>query len=302
MTHMIRLLKTSTICGPPNNLDFLAAIISNPEFAAGRTLTNFLSSFNYTVPAFEVLSGGAYTLVQDMPGRPTVAHGIPHSGPMDPLALQVANALVGNPTDKEGLEITLRGPELRFLVPAVIALCGAPVDATVGSETFPMWTQVRIKTGQTLKIGKIIAGGCRAYLAVYGGFPNVAPYLGSKSTSPLVALGGYQGRALAPGDLLSISTDHSTQVQEGSRVPTRLIPEYSVHWEIATMVGPHDNGFLLPEDIEMIYSTQWKVSHNANRSGIRLLGPVPKWARKTGGEGGSHPSNMVEYGYPSKFF
>ena len=47
----------------------------------------------------------------------------------------------------------------------------------------------------------------------------------------------------------------------------------------------------------MIYSTSWKVSHNASRSGIRLVGPVPKFSRKDGGEGGAHPSNLVEYGY-----
>lgn len=64
------------------------------------------------------------------------------------------------------------------------------------------------------------------------------------------------------------------------------------------MVGPHDEGYFTPEDIKMIYDTKWKVSHNASRSGIRLVGPVPKWARKDGGEGGAHPSNLVEYGYP----
>lgn len=31
---------------------------------------------------------------------------------------------------------------------------------------------------------------------------------------------------------------------------------------------------------------------------IRLIGPRPKWARADGGEGGAHPSNVVEYGYP----
>jgi urea carboxylase len=56
-------------------------------------------------------------------------------------------------------------------------------------------------------------------------------------------------------------------------------------WEISAMVGPHDEGYFAPEDIEMIYETKWKVSHNASRSGIRLTGPVPKWARKDGGEG-----------------
>ncbi|KAL9097724.1 MAG: hypothetical protein Q9165_000050 [Trypethelium subeluteriae] len=63
------------------------------------------------------------------------------------------------------------------------------------------------------------------------------------------------------------------------------------------MIGPHDEGYIDPEGIEMIYKTQWKVSHNASRSAIRLIGPIPKWARKDGGEGGAHPSNVVEYGY-----
>lgn len=48
----------------------------------------------------------------------------------------------------------------------------------------------------------------------------------------------------------------------------------------------------------MIYNTEWKISHNASRSGIRLVGPVPKFSRNNGGEGGAHPSNLVEYGYP----
>ncbi|EQL34413.1 acetyl-CoA/propionyl-CoA carboxylase [Blastomyces dermatitidis ATCC 26199] len=41
-----------------------------------------------------------------------------------------------------------------------------------------------------------------------------------------------------------------------------------------------------------------KVSHNATRGGIRLIGPKPRWARPHGGEGSAHPSNLIEYGYP----
>jgi allophanate hydrolase subunit 2 len=216
---------------------------------------------------------------------------------MDPLAFQLANMLVGNPPGKEGLEMTLSGPELRFVGPAIVALCGAPMEASLAGHEFPMWTKVKIEAGQRLKIGKTTGGGYRSYLAVYGGFPAVADYFGSKSTSPLVAIGGYQGRALAPGDLLQVVPDLPEAVEPFS-LPERLRPTYSNHWEIRAMVGPHDEGYFLPEDIEMIYNTKWKVSHNASRSGIRLVGPVPKWARKDGGEGGAHPSNLIEYGYP----
>jgi urea carboxylase len=291
------LLVESSICGPPTNLDFLAAIVDNSHFKAGNTMTSFLQSFTYAPPAIDVVSAGAYTLIQDLPARPTVGKGIPHSGPMDPMAFQIANLLVGNSRGTEGLEMTLSGPDLRFIAPAIVALCGAPMEATLDDKEFPLWTSVRIEAGSRLKIGKTTDGGCRSYLAVQGGFPSVARYFGSKSTSPLVAIGGYQGRALAPGDLLEISKN-LPEIFTPSSLPERLWLKYESDWEIAAMVGPHDEGYFTPEFIKTIYDTKWKVSHNASRSGIRLVGPVPKWARKDGGEGGAHPSNLIEYGYP----
>ncbi|KAH3916694.1 hypothetical protein HBI56_049060 [Parastagonospora nodorum] len=291
------LLTQSSICGPPTNLEFLAAIVDDSRFRAGTTMTSFLKEFIYAPHAIDVISAGAYTLIQDLPGRPTVGKGIPHSGPMDPMAFQIANMLVGNPRGTEGLEITLSGPELRFVTPAIVALCGAPMEATVDGNEFPMWTSVRIEAGSKLKIGKATGGGCRSYLAIYGGFPSVASYFGSKSTSPLVAIGGYQGRALAPGDLLQITRELPPNFMSRS-LPKHLRLEYKSDWEISAMVGPHDEGYFDPDFIKTIYDTKWKVSHNASRSGIRLVGPVPKWARKDGGEGGAHPSNLIEYGYP----
>ena len=188
------------------------------------------------------------------------------------------------------------------------------MEAHLDGRNFPMWTRVHVKAGQRLKIGKTTAAGCRSYLAVYGGFANVASYFGSKSTSPLVGIGGYQGRQLAPGDLLAMTDDIPEKLLMSAVLPEELIPRYSNEWQIMAMVrdalllthrpaymnkvGPHDEGYFLSEDIEMIYDNIWKVSHNASRSGIRLVGPVPKFARKDGGEGGAHPSNLVEYGYP----
>jgi urea carboxylase len=294
---MIRTLSESRLCGPPTNIGFVKSILQSPEFAAGHTLTSFLNSFKYTPAAIDVIKGGAYTLVQDYPGRPSVGKGIPHSGPMDSLAFQIANIIAGNPAGLEGLEITLDGPKLLFLGAAVVSLCGAPFDVTLDGKPFPMWTRVKIEAGQELNIGKATGDGCRAYLAVLGGFPTIAKYFGSKSTSPMVNIGGYQGRQLAPGDLISIAETVPESVED-VKLPENLRPQYSDHYEINAMVGPYDEGYLTPEDIEMIYETKWKISHNASRSGIRLIGPVPKWARSSGGEGGAHPSNLIEYGYP----
>ncbi|KAK4505411.1 hypothetical protein PRZ48_003374 [Zasmidium cellare] len=291
------LLSRSTVAGPPNNLEFLAAIMEDETFKSGRTLTSFLKGFDYKPNVIDVISAGAYTLVQDLEGRPNVAKGIPRSGAMDPIALAVGNLLVGNERNKEGLEITLSGPELRFLGPAVIALTGAPIEATLDDSPFPMWSRKHIKPGQKLTIGRTTDGGCRSYLVIHGGFPAISEYFDSKSTSPLVAIGGYQGRQLAPGDQLSIVKSTPQSLTGHPAIPEAIQPKYTKKWEIMALPGPHEEGYLTDEDIEMLYSTEWKISHNASRSAIRLVGPVPKWARSDGGEGGSHPSNLVEYGY-----
>jgi len=94
---MHEILSKTRICGPPTNLDFLASILEDPNFAAGRTMTKFLTTFKYSPAVIDVIGGGAYTQVQDYPGRPTMGRGFPHAGPMDPLAFQIANYLVGNP-------------------------------------------------------------------------------------------------------------------------------------------------------------------------------------------------------------
>jgi biotin-dependent carboxylase-like uncharacterized protein len=296
ITGMREILGKSRICGPPTNLDFLVKILEEETFVAGNTLTRFLDDFQYTPSAIDVISGGAYTLIEDWPGRPTIGRGFCRSGPMDPLAFRIANALVNNPMGLEALEITLSGPDLRFLGDAIISLCGAPIEAKLDGDTVPMWSRVKVAAGQRLTIGKTTGNGCRAYLAVFGGFLNVPEWFGSKSTSPGVGVGGYQGRQLSSGDLLAI-TSVIPEVSSDLRIPEHLIPIYLSHWELLAMPGPYDEGYLVPESIDMLFESQWKISHNAARGGIRLIGPKPRWARSDGGEGGAHPSNVIEYGY-----
>ena len=295
--QMIDVLSKSQISGPPTNLDFLARVLENSIFKSGTTLTAFLSRFKYRPSAIDVVSGGAYTLVQDWPGRPTVGRGFGHSGPMDPLSFRIANLLVGNAEGVAGFEITLSGPELKFLGAANVAICGAPMECKLDGKDFKMWSRQQIEAGQTLKLGKTTGGGCRSYLAVYGGLPSIAEWFGSKATAPMTTVGGLQGRALAAGDLLEIVSDLPS-ISSELKIPEHLIPQFPEEWDLLAMPGPHDEGYLAQDFIGEFYKTTFKVSHNAARGGIRLLGPRPRWARSDGGEGGSHPSNVIEYGYP----
>ncbi|KAF2145910.1 uncharacterized protein K452DRAFT_219454 [Aplosporella prunicola CBS 121167] len=306
-------LHTTTLHGPPTNLFFLASILSSPAFLAGATPTSFLASLPpYTPHAIDVLAGGALTTVQDLPGRPRTGNGIPPSGPMDGLALQLANLLVGNLRGTAGLEMTLAGPTLRVCAPAVVvALCGADAEAELDGAPFPPWTRRVLRRGQTLRVGRVGGGGgCRAYLAVRGGLPGVPLYCGSRSTAPALGLGGYQGRGLAAGDLLEVSGDagptaheeeEEEEEEEDVSLPERLRPLYAADWTLAALPGPHTTGFLTPAAGAALFASPFTVSHNASRSGIRLAVPPStppiQWARETGGDGGAHPSNVVEYGY-----
>ncbi len=75
-------------------------------------------------------------------------------------------------------------------------------------------------------------------------------------------------------------------------------PIYSNAWTIAVMYGPHGApDFFTPEDIETFFEADWKVHYNSSRTGIRLIGPKPKWARPDGGEAGLHPSNIHDNAY-----
>ena len=64
------------------------------------------------------------------------------------------------------------------------------------------------------------------------------------------------------------------------------------------MYGPHGApDFFTEEDIETVFSASWKVHYNSDRTGVRLIGPKPAWARPDGGEAGLHPSNIHDNAY-----
>lgn len=123
---------------------------------------------------------------------------VPPSGPMDALSLQYANALCGNDDRAAALEVTLRGPRLKFHRAATVAVCGgeSPVSVTSGGSAVarPMWENFQVAAGDIVSVGAV-AQGVRCYIAVDGGF-DAPLYLGSRSTFPSGNLGGYQGRPL----------------------------------------------------------------------------------------------------------
>ena len=243
----------------------------------------------------EVVDGGPFTTVQDVPGRTGYWHvGVPPSGPMDDLSHRLANRVVGNAAHAAALELTTSGPTLRFPDGAVVALVGAAMALEVDGRLAPANEPVPVAPGGSVSIGRIDGTGVRATLAVRGGI-DVPAYLGSRATFTLANFGGHEGRPLVAGDVLAIGAD--AEAGPGS-LPPGMAPRLDGTWEIGVLVGPHTAPeFLTPAGVDALWRTTWGIDANSARTGVRLIGPKPRWARPDGGDAGLHPSNIHDTGY-----
>ncbi|MGE8649251.1 MAG: urea carboxylase, partial [Acinetobacter sp.] len=291
---MTNTLAKTSVAGIETNLEYLQNIIDCDVFKAGTQTTRFLNTFEWKTQKIEVLQAGIQTAVQDVTGRLGYWDvGVPPSGAIDPLSLNVANQLLGNPYNTAGLECTLQGPTLKFHCDSQIVLAGGDMPSTLDGLAVPMWQTVNVRKGQILKCGKI-ATGCRTYIGIKGGL-NVPEYLGSQATFTLGQFGGHAGRNLLIGDMLPITAFSSDEVK--TLAPDK-VPSFSHEWEIAVMYGPHGApDFFTKNDIDTFFANTFEIHFNSSRTGIRLIGPKPEWAREDGGEAGLHPSNIHDNAY-----
>jgi len=214
---------------------------------------------------------------------------------MDSRALRLGNALLGNPEDAAGLEITMSGPILRFNTDAVVAVTGAEIPLKLDDVEQPMCTALFVPAGSTLTIGTITGAGARSYLAVRGGV-QVPEYLGSKSTFTLGQFGGHAGRALRAGDVLHLAPLSDSSA--GASLAPELCCDLPAVREIRVIYGPHGAPEYFTEGyIARFFATDWEVHFNSSRTGVRLIGPKPEWVRESGGEAGLHPSNIHDNPY-----
>ncbi len=296
-TQLLEALDHTSLHGIETNLAYLRQVLADAVYARGEQFTRYLDGFRYRPHTIDVLAPGTQSMVQDWPGRTGYwSIGVPPSGPMDALAFRLANRALGNPEGMAALELTVNGPTLRFNTDTVIALTGAPMQATLDGETIELWKPIAVSAGATLRMRGIQGAGNRAYLAVKDGF-DVPDYMGSKSTFTLGQFGGHGGRTLRVGDVLRL---HGPAHLDGScaAIPGQLIPRYEHHWDVRVLYGPHGApDFFTDQDIETFFATDWEVHYNSSRTGVRLIGPKPLWARTDGGEAGLHPSNIHDNAY-----
>ena len=246
--------------------------------AIGGTMFNLTPSAT-PVACLKVLKPGLLTTLQDLGRTGHRSAGVPLSGAMDAAALRAANRLVGNPDGAAGLEVTLLGPELEFVGDATVAVCGAEFEGV------PAGTAISLRAGERIAFGRC-AKGCRAYLAVSGGFA-VPPVLGSRSTYLRGGFGGFCGRALKAGDILEryegagikgaapLPVASAANTDQGSLEGVRLniVPPvaegtmFNLTPSVRAVRGEHFGEFG-----GGLFEAEFKVTPQSDRMGIRLSG------------------------------
>ena len=239
---------------------------------------------------------GLQTTVQDQGRIGYYEIGMPPSGAMDKFAFSVANLLVGNHPNAAVLEITYLGPVLEFGKKMKISLTGGEIPPRINGQPVPMWTTLQVQEGDQLSFD-FVKGGARVYLAVEGGIA-VPLIMGSRSTYTLIGIGGYEGRALAEGDVLYTADMREKCVPVGTSIDPSLIPAYGKSHEIRVVMGLCSYR-LTEESKQTFLDTEWTVTPEANRTGYRHRGERLHFVEREQPFGaGSNPSNVTDLGYP----
>jgi biotin-dependent carboxylase-like uncharacterized protein len=227
------------------------------------------------VTALRVIEPGLHSTVQDL-GRAAARWGAPPAGALDPEALRLANALVGEAEGAAALELLHVGPVLEAEAERVrLALVGADVAATVERgatrEALEAGRTVALRRGDRLRVGPLRGSRC-ACLAVEGGF-DIAPVLGARATFAKSGFGGFHGRALRAGDRLPL-------LREAAEGPERGLPPVALTpaREVRVVLGPQAEWFTEAAR-DTFLSAEWTVTRDADRMGLRLDGPALEHAR-----------------------
>jgi biotin-dependent carboxylase-like uncharacterized protein len=230
--------------------------------------------------ALHILKPGLMTTIQDL-GRAGFQHlGIGVSGALDPVALRVANLLVGNEPGAGGLEVLYLGPTIEIEADSVrMSFAGAAAtveilpDASASSGArIETMRSVLVKRGEVVRVGSL-TGGATLYIGVEGGF-DIPPILGSISTNIRGGTGGWQGRAVIAGERLPLGRmqvpDRSECRAEGInlRAPRR----------IRAVPGPQDDYFDAAEVVKF-FGQEYTVQSGSDRVGMRLQGDAIQHAK-----------------------
>ena len=293
-------LEDTVLHGVETNREYLLHAIETDSFIEASHDTTTLGRIDYRPHTMKVLVPGAQTTIQQWPGRMGLWNvGVPPSGPMDDLSFRLGNRCLGNEEGASGLEVTVTGPTLYFHRPTKVLIAGA-VEIILQREGLEQkqepWQPIAVDAGDVLAIGDV-TDGMRAYVLFAGGL-DIPAVMGSAATFTLGGIGGLNGRTLAVGDVIRLSTNALNAGANASALTGFSVPDLQARYVLRITMGPHcTEDFLTPSDLKAFLDAEWTVHYHSSRTGVRLIGPRPSWSRPDGGDAGLHPSNVHDNAY-----
>lgn len=215
-----------------------------------------------------VIKAGLQSSLQAAPFRGLRQLAVPGGGGADILSMALANRLVGKAHDAATIEITLGPAEFRVETAMALAVAGAPCQIAINGDEVEPHETLHLNTGDTISIGRVWAG-CRVYLAVSDAF-SVPPVLGTQSTLMAAGFGGFQGRALADGDV--IPTEPAGETVPKLTTPAEMQPFFGHGFVLRFVAGPESERLAL--GLSALARKRWRVSSRSSRMGLKLQGNV----------------------------
>jgi biotin-dependent carboxylase-like uncharacterized protein len=223
------------------------------------------------VDLLEIITPGILASIQDAGRQGFGEIGVAPSGAADSYACRIGNLLVGNLENAAAIEITLMGFQARFLTETVFAVTGADLQPSLNGRALPMWTTLKAAPGDIVDLPSPVCG-CRAYLAVGGGF-HIPAVMGSRSTNIGAGFGGFEGRMLRAGDRLPGCRPRHYLACAGRSIPDTLKALPVSEWVLRVLPGPQDDQFPAASR-RQFYEAAYTVSGKSDRTGVRLEGPA----------------------------
>ncbi|WP_110928629.1 5-oxoprolinase subunit C family protein [Bacillus massiliglaciei] len=234
--------------------------------------------------SMKILKPGLLTSVQDLGRSGYQQHGVIVSGAMDSFSLRMANILTGNPENQAVLEVTLIGPVIEIEKDCLISVTGGDLSPAVDGCELPMWRPVFVKKGSILQFG-LCKSGCRAYIAVSGGF-KIPEVMGSRSTYLKAGIGGFKGRALQTGDRLNVYPSAAADIyiermQKAGKAAADWAVRYSEflpigHEPVIRVTEGRQFKDFTEESTQLFQSSKFTISNQSDRMGYRISGPELK--------------------------
>jgi biotin-dependent carboxylase-like uncharacterized protein len=216
--------------------------------------------------SFEIINSPILALIQDKGRYSYTSIGVTNSGVMDEYAYFIANNLLGNKLNTNIIEIAFSNFIFKVSKNTTITITGAKCEFFINDIALNTWQTHNLKTGDIIKIGKILSGS-RVYLGVHGGF-IIEKEFGSNSTTLKENLGGLRGDKLKKGDILSFNSFRSFSTL---RLKKEYIPNYEKELILRVVLSYQSDSFNQKE-IDNFFSNTYTITNEFNRMGCKLDG------------------------------